>query len=293
MIEPLERRRRFLSQNTEIKDDLQTIFTAAEETYSDLREVLSVTGEVEKAVQKLQTMLTDLSKDSNNSLEEGDDKLNQIIEFCSNISDSFERLVESLTAESENQEEEIKKNRTLLSNVATTYKNISNQLLQVKHSLDEALNDRKKIDLAVKDAIAKVDLIYSALQAHNPIILFFKNMKEDEIMKLLPTLQIVIFEILKEKGYNAEGVKKEPIIIILNLFLNQLKNNLIAILASLAIMWIVRGWLDLNHQEIKSGPKQYQQEIEELKKEIIDLHNTDKSIESKLGSKKKSAPKIP
>lgn len=286
MTEHGDRRRRFLPTNSEVKQDLQEIFASTEATYLNIRDILSITNDMEKAIEKLQTMLASYTQTSSDNMEDGDDKLNQIIEFCSSISDSFEKLVETLSTESEMQQEETKKNRTILSNVAATYKTIYNQLISIKASLDEAMSDRKKIDSTIREVTAKIDLIYVALQTHAPLVLFFKNMKDEEVLRLLPTLQIVIAEILKEKGYSSTGEKKDPIIIFTNLIFTQVRNNLVSIIAALIMIWLVNGWVAATNKSIVTSTPQ-KQELEDMRMRVGTMEEVNKKLQAELQQKKK------
>jgi hypothetical protein len=278
-----DRRRRFLPANSEVKEDLQEIYASTEAAYLDIRDILSITNDMEKALEKLQSMLSAYTENSSDNMEDGDEKLNQIIQFCSSISDSFERLVETLSTESETQIEETRKNRSILSGVAGTYKTIYNQLVAIKASLDEAMADRRKIDVTLKEAMAKIDLIYTALQAHSPIILFFKNMKDDEVLRLLPTLQIAIAELLKERGFNPlTGEKKEPIIILSNLILSQIKTNFIGILASLMMMLLVNSWLSSTNKTVTTTQKV---ELDEVRGKLSTLEEANKRLLEELKQK--------
>lgn len=278
-----DRRRRFLPANSEVKEDLQEIYASTEAAYLDIRDILSITNDMEKALEKLQSMLSAYTENSSDNMEDGDEKLNQIIQFCSSISDSFERLVETLSTESETQIEETRKNRSILSGVAGTYKTIYNQLVAIKVSLDEAMADRRKIDVTLKEAMAKIDLIYTALQAHSPIILFFKNMKDDEVLRLLPTLQIAIAELLKERGFNPlTGEKKEPIIILSNLILSQIKTNFIGILASLMMMLLVNSWLSSTNKTVTTTQKV---ELDEVRGKLSTLEEANKRLLEELKQK--------
>lgn len=283
-----ERRRRFLPINTEVKEDLQEIFASTESAYSEIRDVYKLTEGVEKSLEKLQEMLSEYSKDTASNDEDSGDKLDQIIQFCSDISDAFERLVETVSTESASQIEEVRQNRSILTGIAGTYKTIHNQIIGIKASLDEAAADRKNASVIIKDVIAKIDLLNVALQAQAPIVLFFKNMKHDDIPKLLPNIQIAVAESLKDHGYTSSGEKKEPIIIILNLILTQIRNNFLSIVASAIVMWIINSWMVVHKNMIRDEvPSKV--EIEDLKNKIVVLEELNKKMQKEANSRKQPA----
>jgi len=244
-----ERRRRFLSTKNTMKDDLQDIFASTESSYMYLRDISDHIFTVSDDIEKLKTILVDHAKDAEVSFEAGTTRLTEITEFCDSISETLDKLVDSLTANSESNTEELKKNRNGLVGLANTYRAMSDSIKEIKKLVETNNDSSECISNILRSLESKIELISSTINSQKSIILFFKNVNEEELPRILPKSVIAINEYLKEKGYDSQGNKKEPLNYIFYLFIIQLRNNLLSFLAILLLSYFANSWYAQKSQQ--------------------------------------------
>lgn len=267
-------RHRLLPASNSTKEDLQEIYASAEASYQNTRLLAEYIPELSDKLIELRLLMEEYQRNNSSSHEDHEEQLNEIIEFCNSISDSFGKLVEALTNNIQYTSEENKKIRNILLSLATNYKNMQAAIIGIKSSLESNLTKQQQDELHIKQVAVKIDEIYAHLTKS---IRFLKNINDDDIITFLPRLNIVIDELLQEKGYDSDGKKKERINLFFETIWNHMKFNIINMLIAALLIWILNNYSVNHNNQVNSKPTYEQNQNNDNKdKPLQDTQPTNK-----------------